>query len=114
MRSILFLILFIAEGWFISISAQDSEQRILEQLDKAISQKEKFKNDREAVISQIKQRLNYATDNTERYKLCGELFNLYLHYQADSACHYIRRKEYYNSLHLNRRETSKSLSIGQK
>ena len=62
MRSILFLILFIAEGWFISISAQDSEQRILEQLDKAISQKEKFKNDREAVISQIKQRLNYATD----------------------------------------------------
>ena len=98
MRSILFLILFIAEGWFISISAQDSEQRILEQLDKAISQKEKFKNDREAVISQIKQRLNYATDNTERYKLCGELFNLYLHYQADSACHYIRRKEYYNSL----------------
>ena len=98
MRSILFLILFIAEGWFISISAQDSEQRILDQLDKAISQKEKFKNDREAVISQIKQRLNYATDNTERYKLCGELFNLYLHYQADSACHYIHRKEYYNSL----------------
>ena len=98
MRAILFLILFIAEGCFISISAQGSDQRILEQLDKAISQKEKFKNDREAVISQIKQRLNYATDNTERYKLCGELFNLYLHYQADSACHYIRRKEYYNSL----------------
>lgn len=98
MRAILFLILFIAEGCFISISAQGSDQRILEQLDKAISQKEKFKNDREAVISQIKQRLNYATDNTERYKLCGELFNLYLHYQADSACHYIHRKEYYNSL----------------
>lgn len=94
MRSILFLILFIAEGWFISVSAQSSDQQILEQLDKAISQKEKFKNDREAVISQIKQRLNYATDNTERYKLCGELFNLYLHYQADSACHYIHRKEY--------------------
>lgn len=54
MRSILFLILFIAEGWFISISAQDSEQRILDQLDKAISKKEKFKNDREAVISQTK------------------------------------------------------------
>ena len=81
MRAILFLIFFITEGWFISISAQGSDQRILEQLDKAISQKEKFKNDRESVISQIKQRLNYATDNTERYKLCGELFNLYLHYQ---------------------------------
>ena len=113
MRSILFLILFIAEGWFISISAQDSEQRILEQLDKAISQKEKFKNDREAVISQIKQRLNYATDNTERYKLCGELFNLYLHYQADSATIFVVKNTTTLSS-LNRRETSKSLSIGQK
>ena len=113
MRSILFLILFIAEGWFISISAQDSEQRILEQLDKAISQKEKFKNDREAVISQIKQRLNYATDNTERYKLCGELFNLYLHYQADSASIFVVKNTTTLSS-LNRRETSKSLSIGQK
>ena len=36
MRAILFLILFIAEGCFISISAQGSDQRILEQLDKAI------------------------------------------------------------------------------
>lgn len=114
MRSILFLILFIAEGWFISISAQDSEQRILEQLDKAISQKEKFKNDREAVISQIKQRLNYATDNTERYKLCGELFNLYLHYQADSASTIFVVKNTTTLSSLNRRETSKSLSIGQK
>jgi fructosamine-3-kinase len=113
MRSILFLILFIAEGWFISISAQDSEQRILEQLDKAISQKEKFKNDREAVISQIKQRLNYATDNTERYKLCGELFNLYLHYQADSATIFVVKNTTTLSS-LNRRETSKSLSIGLK
>lgn len=114
MRSILFLILFIAEGWFISISAQDSEQRILEQLDKAISQKEKFKNDREAVISQIKQRLNYATDNTERYKLCGELL----------ICIYIIRltlpatifvvKNTTTLSSLNRRETSKSLSIGLK
>ena len=113
MRSILFLILFIAEGWFISISAQDSEQRILDQLDKAISQKEKFKNDREAVISQIKQRLNYATDNTERYKLCGELFNLYLHYQADSATIFVVKHTTTLSS-LNRRETSKSPSIGQK
>ena len=57
MRSILFLILFIAEGWFISISAQDSEQRILDQLDKAISQKEKFKNDR--------RKLSYLKSNND-------------------------------------------------
>lgn len=98
MRTILFLILLMAEGWRVSIFAQASGQRILEQLDQTISRKEEFQHHKEAVISQIKQRLTYAADHTERYKLCGELFNLYLHYQADSACHYIRRKEYYNSL----------------
>lgn len=108
MRSILFLILFIAEGWFISISAQDSEQRILEQLDKAISQKEKFKNDREAVISQIKQRLNYATDNTERYKICIYIIRLTL----PATIFVVKNTTTLSS--LNRRETSKSLSIGQK
>lgn len=56
MRSILFLILFIAEGWFISISAQDSEQRILEQLDKAISQKEKL---------QTTEKLSYLKSNND-------------------------------------------------
>ena len=98
MRTILFLILLMAEGWRVSIFAQASGQRILEQLDQTISRKEEFQHHKEAVISQIKQRLTYAADHTERYKLCGELFNLYLHYQADSACHYIHRKEYYNSL----------------
>lgn len=98
MRTILFLILLMAEGWRVSIFAQASGQRILEQLDQTISRKEEFQHHKEAVISQIKQRLTYAADHTERYKLCGELFNLYLHYQADSASHYIRRKEYYNSL----------------
>ena len=98
MRTILFLILLMAEGWRVSIFAQASGQRILEQLDQTISRKEEFQHHKEAVISQIKQRLTYAADHTERYKLCGELFNLYLHYQADSASHYIRRKAYYNSL----------------
>ena len=97
-RTILFLILLMAEGWRVSIFAQASGQRILEQLDQTISRKEEFQHHKEAVISQIKQRLTYAADHTERYKLCGELFNLYLHYQADSASHYIRRKAYYNSL----------------
>lgn len=111
MRTILFLILLMAEGWRVSIFAQASGQRILEQLDQTISRKEEFQHHKEAVISQIKQRLTYAADHTERYKLCGELFNLYLHYQADSASHYIRRKAYYNSLRpLPERDTEIAIS----
>lgn len=81
-----------------AVCAQTSNERILVQLDKVISQKEKYRSEREAAIEQLKQRLHYASSNEEKYKLCGELFNLYLHYQADSASLYIKRKEYYNSL----------------
>ena len=55
MRTILFLILLMAEGWRVSIFAQASGQRILEQLDQTISRKEEFQHHKEAVISQIKQ-----------------------------------------------------------
>lgn len=98
MRIPLFLLLFIFESYLYPvIFAQTSNQQILEQLDQVVAQKEKYKNEKEAIIFQIKQRLHYATNSDEQYKLCGELFNLYLHYQADSACHYIRQKAYYNS-----------------
>lgn len=95
------LLIFLLLAWGSKLQthiyAQTSNQQILEQLDQVISQKKKYQDEKEAIISQIKQRLHYATDNDEQYKLSGELFNLYLHYQADSACQYIRRKAYYNS-----------------
>lgn len=99
MRILFFLLLLAWESSLrTSVCAQTSNERILAQLDKVIAQKEKYRNEREATIFQMKQHLNYATDPNEQYKLCGTLFNLYLHYQADSACHYLRRKAYYNSL----------------
>ena len=108
MRTILFLILLMAEGWRVSIFAQASGQRILEQLDQTISRKEEFQHHKEAVISQIKQRLTYAADHTERYKLCGELFNLIL----PAIIFTVKNTTTLSS--LSRRETSKFPSIGQK
>lgn len=92
------LLLVLGSGLQTTVCAQTSNERILAQLDKVIAQKEKYRNEREATIFQMKQHLNYATDPNEQYKICGTLFNLYLHYQADSACHYLRRKIHYNSL----------------
>ena len=99
MRAILFLILFIAEGCFISISAQGSDQRILEQLDKAISQKEKFKNDREAVISQN------SVENSSIYTCIIRLI-------LPAIIFTVKNTTTLSS--LSRRETSKFPSIGQK
>lgn len=93
---IILCLLLLAAGS--GLGATVANQQILQQLDEAIAQKSKFQDEREAMIFQVKQHLHYAKNNEERYQLCGELFNLYLHYQADSAFHYIHLKEHYNSL----------------
>lgn len=99
MRILFFLLLLVVGSSLqTTVYAQNTNERILIQLDKVIAQKDKYRSEREAAIEQLKQRLHYASSNEEQYKLCGELFNLYLHYQADSASLYIIRKEYYNSL----------------
>lgn len=50
-----------------AVCAQTSNERILVQLDKVISQKEKYRSEREAAIEQLKQRLHYASSNEEKW-----------------------------------------------
>ena len=70
---------------------------ILNELDEVIARKHEYRAKHEQTIAQLKQQLVAETDNAEKYKLCGELFNLYLHYQADSALHYVEEKQKYAS-----------------
>lgn len=70
---------------------------ILNELDEVIARKHEYRAKHEQTIAQLKQQLVAETDNAEKYKLCGELFKLYLHYQADSALHYVEEKQKYAS-----------------
>ena len=72
-----------------AIGATTSNEDILKQLDRILEQKSTFHSQKEQSISNLRQRLNRTTDYLQKYDLCGDLFQEYLHYQADSALHYI-------------------------
>ena len=72
-----------------AIGATTSNEDILKQLDRILEQKSTFHSQKEQSISNLRQRLNRTTDYLQKYNLCGDLFQEFLHYQADSALHYI-------------------------
>lgn len=72
-----------------AIGATTSNEDILKQLDRILEQKSTFHSLKEQSISNLRQRLNRTTDYLQKYDLCGDLFQEFLHYQADSALHYI-------------------------
>ena len=43
-------------------------------------------------ITDLKVQLAHSTDPARNYELYASLFGAYLHYQADSALHYINRQ----------------------
>ncbi len=80
-------------------SETDSQNRILlEQLDKAISERNQYHQNREHRIVHFKERLRQITDMEGKYKFADLLFKEYLHYQTDSALHYVCMKEEIASL----------------
>ena len=72
-----------------------SQDDILARLDYAITQKNDFHQRKEAELTRLKKAFVYARDDNAHYKLCNELFAAYLHYQADSALHYVNKKAQY-------------------
>ena len=91
---------------------QATHEKVLQQLDEVITKKAVYRDEREATISQLKQQLHYVTTEEEKYKLCNELFGLYLHYQADSALYYINKKSEY-ALLLNNPELHNEIIINR-
>ena len=77
------------------IAEEKSYQRLLEQLDEMITRKNEYHTERERNIAQLKQRLANEQDESVKYDLCDELFSLYLHFQADSALHYVDEMQKY-------------------
>lgn len=74
------------------LRAEKSEtQKILEELDAVIANKNTYQARKEATIEGLKKRLNGVESTSERMALFNELFHEYLHYQADSAMHYLNR-----------------------
>ena len=95
-------------------SIEVENESLLSMLDKLITDKNIYRQNREKTIADYKMRLHQSTDNREKYNLSSSLFNEYLHYQADSALYYVDLKQYYlpmihhadlqNEIYINRAE----------
>ena len=96
---VLTLILFLASVSVpVEASAQatpmpaDSVRAVLAELDEAIARKHQFHAAKEFRIADLRRRLTLSRDTLEQHDLCEALFDEYLHYQADSAAHYLGRR----------------------
>ena len=69
--------------------ANDSVKLVLEELDAIIDNKLVYHTEKEKHIEVLKQKLKNDVGNEEKLDVYGQLFNDYLHYQADSSLYYI-------------------------
>ena len=73
---------------------QPSVRAALEELDKAIAQEDEYRLRKDRRIRELKQQLSHSFAPIDQYALCKQLFEEYLHYEADSAGYYLKlRKE---------------------
>ena len=94
MRNLTYYLLFLLFVYPLSLSAKhtDINKAALKKLDDIISKKETYQIRREKDITDLKVQLAHSTDPARKYELYASLFGAYLHYQADSALHYINRE----------------------
>ena len=87
-----FMVLFLPlNGTGMELS--DSTRHVLEEVDAAIVSKTVYQEQRERDILQLRKQLSAKQNPEEQYRLCGDLFGKYLHYQADSAFSYVQQRE---------------------
>ena len=90
---ILYLLLALFGGAVQSFAITgDSIKLVLEELDAIIDSKNVFHAQKEKDMEALKRKLKTATDKNEMLDIYGQLFNDYLHYQADSSLFYIDEK----------------------
>ena len=97
MRNLTCYLLFLLLVSPLSLFAKhtDLNKAVLKKLDDIISKKETYQIQREKEITDLKVQLAHSTDPVRKYELYASLFGAYLHYQADSALHYINREMRY-------------------
>ena len=68
---------------------------LLKELDRTIARKTDFQKQREHEIDKIKKQIRASSSATDKYQLYSALYGLYLHYQADSALHILKKGKNY-------------------
>ena len=66
---------------------------LLKELDRTIAMKADFHKQREHEIDSIRKLAHTTSSPEEKYHLYSSLYGIYLHYQADSALHYLEKRK---------------------
>lgn len=90
--STILLFLFYFQGAYAS-DKDNTNLSLLKELDRTITRKADFQKQREHEIDSIKKLIYSSSSPEEKYQLYSSLYGLYLHYQADSALHYLERRK---------------------
>ena len=105
-QNIILIILLLSISDLFAASHRNNDS-LLKELDEIISNKSIFHAQKENTITGLKKRLYSSSDETEKYKLCGILYNEYMHYQTDSALLYINKMEQLGNVSTNKDDTIK-------
>lgn len=88
----LFLFLFCTQLMYASEDVQTNAS-LLKELDRTIDRKPFFHQLKEQEADSLKTQLRKASSPEDKYALYGSLFGSYLHFQADSALHYLEERK---------------------
>ena len=90
MKKLLFII-----GYFIlsmPLFANNDIDSLLKVLDSSVDNYQVFSNQKEEQLNKLKDLLEYANNDDQRYKICGQLYDDYKSYKSDSALTYAQKK----------------------
>ena len=87
-NTVFYLLLFLSIYPALLLAQSTNPKDILKKLDAVIAKKDTYQIDKRKEIDQLKKQLEHTENLGERYKILSSLFDVYLHYQADSALYY--------------------------
>lgn len=88
-RNLLFLFCIFFSIPLFAGSEMDSLLRVL---DRTVDDFQIYSNMKEAKINKLKDLLKYTTSYSQKYEICGKLYDEYSFYKSDSALVYARKK----------------------
>jgi hypothetical protein len=90
MKRICFFVLFLL--YVQCLMAQNDMEVLVKELDKTIANYQLYANRKEQKMNKLKEMLNYAVTDRQRYAICSKLYDEYRTYKSDSALWYARQK----------------------
>lgn len=86
---LVFIIVFL---FSVSLYSQNDSDSLLQVLDRTVDNYQYYSGKKEEKMNKLKDLLKYTTSDSQKYEICGKLYDEYSAYKSDSALVYARKK----------------------